>query len=217
MPLNEDIAHAAETIVNTLTQTDYQHKREIDPSAGVYRCDCNGFVGFVLENVAPAHYEIVLDFKNENFPGESGQIRPRAFVYYGFFASLTPDSAGGWSRVDFLKDARRGDIIAWREPLIEKDENTGHLVIVAEAPTLHAEGYYSLRVYDSAASPHFEDTRPNVHTPPLTDPPALGVGSGFINFLVDADGSPIAYLFSPPIDADYSYKTIAIGRVKAIE
>jgi hypothetical protein len=49
-------------------------------------------------------------------PQEAGQPRPRAFEYCLFFSSLTPQSAGGWHRIDFLRDARRGDIIAWRFP-----------------------------------------------------------------------------------------------------
>jgi hypothetical protein len=31
---------------------------------------------------------------------------------------------------------------------------------------------------------------------------------------VDGEGRPIAYLFAPPADAEYSYRPIAIGRVE---
>jgi hypothetical protein len=55
MSLPQEIAGKAEEIVNSLTQTDYQHKDNIDPETGVYDCDCNGFVGFVLQNTAPHH------------------------------------------------------------------------------------------------------------------------------------------------------------------
>jgi hypothetical protein len=103
---------------------------------GIYDCDCNGFVGFVLKNAAPAHFELV--------PKETTQSRPRAFKYYGFFASLTPETPGGWHRIDFLKDARRGDIIAWRVPRIEKDVNTGHVVFVAETATVDESGVFSV-------------------------------------------------------------------------
>jgi hypothetical protein len=53
MPLSQDIAALAESIVNTLTQTDYQHVDKIDPASGVYDCDCNGFVAYVLRSAAP--------------------------------------------------------------------------------------------------------------------------------------------------------------------
>src|SRR5271155_5288789 len=128
MTLPEQIAALAESIVNTLTHTYYQRIDNIDPATGVYDCDCNGFVGFVLPAVAPQHFKLI--------PQETTQTRPRAFEYFDFFASLTPESTGGWLRIDLLMDARRGDIMAWRFPTIEADEKTGHGVIVAEPPTL---------------------------------------------------------------------------------
>ena len=150
-PIPAHIASQAQHIVDTLQQTDYQHQDNIDVDKGIYDCDCNGFVGFVLKNAAPAHFALV--------PKEKTQSRPRAFMYYGFFASLTPESPGGWHRIDFLRDARRGDIIAWRVPRIEKDVNTGHVVFVAETATVDESGVFSVRVYDSANKPHFDDTR----------------------------------------------------------
>ena len=111
MSLPLEIAAKAEEIVNSLTQTDYQHKDNIDPATGVYDCDCNGYLGFVLKNTAPNHLA--------HIPKETNQPRPRAFEYFTFFASLTPDSAGDWKRVDLMKDADRGDIIAWRFPTLE--------------------------------------------------------------------------------------------------
>ena len=198
MSLFDKIALKAEDIVNTATHTVYQHKDHIDPQQGIYECDCNGFVEFVLKHTAKRHLEMI--------PKESTQPRPRAFEYFGFFASLLAASGGDWKRIEFLRDAGRGDIIAWRFATIEKHVNTGHVVILAETPKLDASGdFFTVRVYDSAAEPHFEDTRPS---------PAgkNGVGSGVINFKLDGDGRPIAYLFAPPATAQYAYRPIAIGR-----
>jgi hypothetical protein len=207
MTLPEQIAAKAESIVNTLTQTDYQHHDHIDPATGVYDCDCNGFVGFVLPAVAPQHFKLI--------PKETNQKRPRAFKYYNFFASLTPESTGSWRRIDSLTDARRGDIMAWRFPTIETDENTGHVVIIAETPTLDPSGdFLVMRVYDSANEAHFDDTREPGGQPSPTG--KTGVGSGFINFKVDGAGRPIAYLFAPPVKAEYSYRPIAIGRAEPL-
>jgi hypothetical protein len=206
MPSNaipEQLAAQAEQIVNTVTQTDYQHVDNIDVAKGIYDCDCNGFVGFVLETVAPKHLALV--------PKEADESRPRAFKYYGFFASLTPRSPGGWRRIDLLKDARRGDIIAWRFPTIEKGQNTGHVVLLAETPTAADSGIFSVRVYDSAAEPHFDDTRGSESGQFPT-----GVGSGVINFIVDGEGRPIAYQFAPPTSADFEYRPIAIGRAEPL-
>ncbi|MGO9234479.1 MAG: hypothetical protein ACLP4V_10550 [Methylocella sp.] len=111
MPLPQDIAAQAESIVNTLTQTDYQHVDNIDPQSGAYDCDCNGFAAFVLRAVALPNFEAIpIDTQPK-----SVESRPRAFEYYDFFASLTPQSTGGWDRVDLLSDAGRGDI--WRGAL----------------------------------------------------------------------------------------------------
>jgi hypothetical protein len=63
-------------------------------------------------------------------PKEANQRRPRAFEYYVFFSSLTPESTEGWHRIDFLRDARRGDIIAWRFPKVEKGHDAGHVFVV---------------------------------------------------------------------------------------
>jgi hypothetical protein len=53
------IASQAEFIVENLQHTDYQHTDNIDVDSGVYDCDCNGFVGFVLKNAAPAQNALV--------------------------------------------------------------------------------------------------------------------------------------------------------------
>jgi hypothetical protein len=206
MPLNgisEKLAGRAELVVNTVKQTDYQHVDNIDAANGIYECDCNGFVGYLLHEEAPAHLALV--------PKETGQSRPRAFKYYDFFASLTPESTGGWRRVDVLRDARRGDILAWRFPTIEKDENTGHVVCIGETPTADDSGVFAVRVYDSAAEPHFDDTRGSG-----TGQFPTGVGSGVIHFVVDGAGRPIAYQFAPPATADFEYRTIAIGRAEPL-
>jgi hypothetical protein len=203
MSLPQEIAAKAEAIVNTLTQTDYQHKDNIVPATGVYDCDCNGFVGFVLQSTAANHLAKI--------PRESNQPRPRAFEYFTFFASLTPSSAGDWKRVDRLAEADRGDIVAWRFPRIEPHTDTGHVVILAEAPKLDTSGdFFTVRVYDSALEAHFDDTRKPGGAP--SPKGATGVGSGFLNFKVDGEGRPLAYLFAPPLTAQYSYRTIAIGR-----
>lgn len=209
MTLPKDIAAKAESVVNTLTQTSYQHVDKIDPGSGVYDCDCNGFAAFILRAVALQNFEeIPIDTQ-----AGSVESRPRAFEYYDFFASLTPQSAGGWSRVDLLTDAGRGDIMAWRFPTIEAGSDTGHVVILAETPKLDVSGeFYAVRVYDSAAEAHFDDTRmPDGHP---SSKGKTGVGSGFINLKVDGEVRPIAYLFAPPADAQYSYRPIAIGRAK---
>jgi hypothetical protein len=202
LSLSEQVASQAEFIVNNLRQTDYQHIEKIDVDRGVYNCDCNGFVSFVLERASPDHYGII--------PKETDQLRPRAFEYYVFFSELNPDSTGGWHKIDFLRDARRGDLIAWRFPQVEKGHDTGHILLVADTPIGDAEGSFTVQVYDSAAQPHFNDTRGGGEGQFET-----GVGAGSIKFQVDDMGRPTAFQFSP-LD-ELKNLPIAIGRLEPLE
>lgn len=193
--LPERVASQAEFTVNNVKQTDYQHPDNIDVNLGIYDCDCNGFVSFVLEGVAPRHYGLI--------PKEESQPRPRAFKYYEFLASLALESIDGWRGIDLLKDARRGDIIAWRFPKIEAGHDTGHVLLVAETPQVNDSGILIVRVYDSANEPHFDDTR---------EAGTSGVGSGFINFEVNEAGGPMAFQFAP--GDGFATFPIAIGRLE---
>lgn len=167
----------------------------------VYDCDCSQFANFVLSGVAPDHYATLV--------AAAGEPVPRAFDYYRFFSSLPPEAGDGWEQVQVLADAARGDLIAWQlfsQP--ELGHDTGHVVFVAGPPVLDDQGYFVVRVYDSAIVPHFDDTR--------GDGPGQwpsGVGSGFINFQVGDDGQPVAFQFSPPLSSPFTALPIAIGRL----
>lgn len=203
MSLGDNIAAGAQSILDTLTETKYQYPPEaLNMPSGVYNCDCNGFVGYVLQQIAPNHFQIVEDANIESGPW------PRAFSYYDFFASLTPESTGGWHRIDFLEDAQPGDIIAWREKTIEVNQDTGHVMIVAQPPTPDPSGDFQVWVYDSAAYPHFEDTRTTGAFP-------TGVGTGYITFKVDAEGRPNASIFGPTLP-EATFLQIAVGRGEPI-
>jgi hypothetical protein len=203
MTLPEQIAALA-NLSSTRSPTHYQHHDNIDPATGVCDCDSNGFV---LPAATPQHFKLI--------PKETNQPRPRAFKYFNFFASLTPESTGSWRRIDLLTDARRGDNIAWRFQTIEADENAGHVAIVAETPSLDPSGdFFVMSVYDSANEPHIDDIREPDGQPSPTG--KTGVGSGFINVKVDGAGPPIAYPFAPPATAEYSYRPIAIGRAEPL-
>jgi hypothetical protein len=52
--------------------------------------------------------------------------------------------------VDLLSDAGRGDILAWRSPTIEQHVDTGHVVILAETPTLDAGKLFALNSVTSS-------------------------------------------------------------------
>jgi hypothetical protein len=200
LSLPQQIGWQAEFIFDNFRQTDYQFAENIDVDRGIYDCDCNGFVGFVLQRSAPDHYGMI--------PIEPGQQRPRAYIYYRFFAGAALPAA--WQRIASLPDARRGDIIAWEfsQADIDAGKNTGHVFFVAETPIILDPdlGIYGVRTYDSADVAHYDDTRGEGDT---------GIGSGFINFTVDDSGSPVAFQFGPSED-EWVSVPIAIGRVEPL-
>jgi hypothetical protein len=197
--LSDQVAAQAEFIVNNLLETHYTYTEHIDVASGVYDCDCSQFVSLVLADVAPRHYAMI--------PGEANQRPPQAFEYFVFFTSPALPSSGGWSRIDALPDARRGDIVAWQLPPSDGGD-TGHVFFVAETPVLIDSGIFAVRVYDSAAVPHFDDTREDGEF-------TSGVGTGFINFTVDDSGSPVAFQFGPS-ENEFVTLPIAIARVEPL-
>jgi hypothetical protein len=90
-------------------------------------------------------------------------------------------------------------------------QHTDHLDVLfaAETPVVDDSGNFSVRVYDSAAEPHFDDTRGDGESKFES-----GVGSGFINFLVDDLGRPTAFQFVP--SDGFETLPIAIGRVEPV-
>ncbi len=126
--------------------------------------------------------------------------RDRAFEYYDFFSSPTPESTGGWHQIEFLPQARWGEIIAWRFAEIEEGQDTGHVFFVAETPGTIDSGIFAVRVYDSAAEPHFDDTRGNEDGAFKSS-----VRSSFIYFTVN-DSSRLRI----PGDGDRRFRAIVI-------
>jgi hypothetical protein len=205
MAISEQIGAKSELIVNTLVRTAYKYDENIDPAAGVYECDCNGFVGYVLSVVASVEAALI--------PIEPGQPRPRAFEYFDFFAALAPAASSGWQRIEALADARRGDILAWRSTTIEPGMDTGHVVVIAETPVPDISGaFYLVSVYDSAAQAHFDDTRAPGGVASAKG--STGVGFGVIHIRTDGAGRALAYVFAPPSTGQFSYRPIAIGRAE---
>ena len=197
--LGERVGNEAEHIVHTLRHTHYQHKEGIDVATGTYDCDCSGFVSFVLQQVAPEYFQII--------PKESGWEIPRAFKYEEFFSSLSSRAEKGWRAVPNLSQVHRGDIVAWSLPNhLRKEEDTGHVFVVAAAPTKLQAGLLAVRACDSSTVRHYYDSRAQgdgaFHT---------GVGTGTIHFKVDGAGKPLSFQFGP---GDRFHRVpIATGRV----
>jgi len=201
-PPNNKKSHANALVVavkhmeETLRETHYSHKTFIDFINGVYDTDCSGFIGYLLNQIAPEHLALI--------PKEPTQPRPRAFKYYEYFHQLQQEGtvAQGWKAINRLMDTQPGDIIAWALEPITKHADTGHVMLVAAKPVLNSNGTVSLTIYDASAIRHNDDTRSSSTT---------GVGRGTILFRVDAHGAPVAFQFNTR--AKFHQLPIAIGRI----
>jgi len=194
--IHDTVAAESKRIVDNVRYTDYRHHTEVDEFTGTYIMDCSGFVSYVLERVAPAHFAMI--------PKEVDQPRPRAFEFYEYFSALKAES-DGWHPIHRIAHVRKGDIISWRHlGSMELHKDTGHVLIVAQTPSVQADDVYSVSVYDSSDIPHNDDTRRDGVT---------GVGMGEIKFRADCDGRPTSFQFKVR-DLFYSYP-IAMGRPEA--
>jgi hypothetical protein len=198
-PLRSRVGNEAERIIRNARHTKYQHKAYIDEATGTYDVDCSDYVSYVLERVSKRHLDMI--------PKEDWWPVPRAYKYYEYFHGLPAGNSGGWRQVAQLAHVRRGDIVAWQLPGgIEKDRDTGHVLVVADTPSALEGQLMSVRVCDSSVLRHYDDSR--VQNGAFHD----GVGSGAIHFRVDAAGKPITFQFGP---GDHFHEDpIAIGRIE---
>lgn len=149
---------AAFSILN-VSETHYTHEICIDDAAGIYDCDCSGFVEYLLSRTAPNQLAPLRDLSTDE--------RPLAHDFYTFFSCLpTTESAGtnGWLQITTLEDTTRGDIVAWNLHDSNEPGDTGHVFVIAEAPTPLIGGHdssatFAVKVYDSSSKEHFGDSR----------------------------------------------------------
>jgi hypothetical protein len=191
----QQVASAAEAILLAVRHTVYQHETFVDVATGTYDMDCSGYVGYVLERIAPRHYMTIPAVGN----------RPLAFEFYDRFSTLPVGGADGWRPIDALVNARRGDIVAWKSDLLEPGFNTGHVLIVVDDPQALGDSVVAVRAYDSSNILHYDDTRGRGG-----DSPATGLGEGTIQFRYTASG--LEFQFGPR-DA-YHECPLAIGRLE---
>jgi hypothetical protein len=212
----QQVAAAAALIVQSTRHTHYQHDPVVDPETGTYKLDCSEFVSYVLQGAAPAHYACI--------PKEPKAPCPRAFEYCDYLRSIVYDNTNGWGRsyevdnalvyeavlgwrrIARLDEVRPGDVIAWRFARWSPGGDTGHVAFVAEKPRLAASGVTAVRVYDSSALAHWEDSRER------DGAFVSGVGMGTLMFHVNGSGAPIAVQFGPS-DRFHSLP-IVIGRLE---
>lgn len=192
-----DLVEAVRQVLANVRETSYQHHSKVDPSNGIYQLDCSEFVSLILERVAPKHYQEI--------PTEPGHSQPRARMYFRFFKELERQPRAGWQPVTNLADVAAGDVVAWEKLSTGGQGDTGHVMIVAKSPHRNQDGTFQVRVYDSSAIPHTEDSRPAGRS---------GVGSGSVVFRVNDNGAPRAFRFNP--QSRWHSEPIAIARLEAM-
>jgi hypothetical protein len=203
------VAEEAVSSISNVVETHYTHKINIDDAAGIYDCDCSGFVEHLLCRIAPDHLAPLLKLSTGN-----KDKRPLAYDFHDFFHGLpTAESArtNGWLQITKLEDATRGDIVAWKLHGNNEPGDTGHVFVVAEVPTpLIGEHdgnvHFAVKVYDSSSEEHFNDSR--------SDGGKFkgGVGSGTLHIETDANGVPFRYRFGKA--GQYRTAPTAIGRIE---
>jgi hypothetical protein len=184
--------HEATNQFKAMTTTLYQHQTRVDRTTGSYRYDCVGFVSYALKQVAPQARESA--FKALGI--KPGRI-PSPPQYRAFFASLADNPQPGWRAVTKVSDLRPGDVVVWE---FKTKTTTGHAVVIGSVPVAGPDGAWVVEVYDSTASPHGEDSRPNDQRAevPATNGKRSGLGRGLMAFTADpATGALTGYRWSP--------------------
>ena len=209
--LANQVADEAVSSISNVVETHYTHKIHIDDAAGIYDCDCSGFVEHLLCRTVPDHLALLLELSTGN-----NDKRPLAYDFYEFLhVQPTTEAArtNGWLQITTLADAVPGDIVAWKLHGSNEPGDTGHVFVVAEVPTpLTAEQdgnvHFAVKAYDSSSKEHFNDSR--------SDGGSFkgGVGSGTLHIETDANGIPFRFRFGEA--TQYQTAPTAIGRVEPL-
>ena len=177
---------------DTMTSTLYQHKTQVDAKTGSHRYDCVGFVSYALKQVAPQARESAFT----SLEIKPGRI-PSALQYRAFLASLTERPQKGWQAVTKVSELRPGDVVAWE---FKTKTTTGHAVVIGSVPVAGPDETWIVKVYDSTASPHGDDSRPKDDRAEVlaTNGKRSGLGHGMMAFTADpATGALTGYRWSP--------------------
>lgn len=187
-PLFQEATRQFESMTSTL----YQHKTQVDPTTGSHRYDCVGFVSHALKQAAPKARESA--FKALKI--QPGRI-PTPGLYCSFFNSLAGKPQEGWTAVAKVSDLRPGDVVAWER--ITTTSN-GHAVVIAGLPVAGPQGTWVVKVYDSTASPHGDDSRPTDKRAEVLAASGnrSGLGHGLMAFSADpVTGALTGYRWAP--------------------
>jgi hypothetical protein len=175
--------------------THYQHTTKVDESIGSYFYDCSGLLDYALGHARPA------DLK----PIPHTRARPLAGDIEGYLHRGLTVSIEGWQALPRVDALGPGDVVAWQATEDSTTGDTGHVMVVLQAPTLNSAraAEWLVRVADSTLSPHALDSRHHG---------ATGLGTGTIGLLVDGSGVPTAFYWRGGVSPQAKPTQIALGR-----
>jgi hypothetical protein len=108
--------------------TRYQHTTSVDESSGSYFYDCSGLLDYAVGRVRPA------DLKPIPHPG----ARPLAGDIEGYLRRGLTGPIEGWQALARVDALGPGDVVAWQATEDSRTGDTGHVMVVLEAPTLNS-------------------------------------------------------------------------------
>jgi hypothetical protein len=174
----------------------YQHTTEVDESAGTYFYDCSGLIDYAARRVIPIAADAL---------PTSTSARPLAGDIEHYLHGGLDHPVAGWTAIRRVADLRPGDVIAWLATEDSTTGDTGHTMVVFDAPTPDAArpGEWLVQVADSTLSPHAGDSRRRGET---------GLGTGTIGLLDDSDGGPTAFYWQGGVSRNAKATEVALGR-----
>jgi hypothetical protein len=180
--------------LNAMRVTRYQHTTAVDESSGSYVYDCSGFLDYAMGRVLAADLGTIPHTKS----------RPRAADIEHYLHRGLTDPIDGWQALAGVDALGPGDVIAWLATEDSTTGDTGHVMVVLEAPTQDSArpGEWLVRVADSTLNPHARDSR---------KPGATGLGTGTIGLVADR-GTPTAFYWRGGVSRDAKPTEIALGR-----
>lgn len=186
---------------NTVDNLSYSTYRRggahIDFARGIYITDCSTYIDMILKSVYPQAYS--------NLVHSTWSAKPSSRLYYDFFTRLSKAPKPYWDKIENIKHLRPGDVLVFRYLNRKRKATGGHVMIVMDKPQPSANAFL-VRVADSAAAGHSQDTRESYES-------GIGVGT----LLLKANpttGRPSAYAWK--LDAPLkSNVTFAMARPRS--
>jgi hypothetical protein len=181
--------------LNAMRVTRYQHTTTVDESSGSYFYDCSGLLDYAMGRVRAADLN----------PIPHTRARPLAADIEGYLRRGLTGPIEGWQPLARVDAMGPGDVVAWQATEDSTTGDTGHVMVVLEAPAQNSAraAEWLVRVADSTLSPHALDSRHSGIT---------GLGTGMIGLLVDDRGAPTAFYWRGGVSRQAKPTEIALGR-----